>query len=61
MRILEPDRPTDVSREILITIDVPDRYVEIVEMYRSLETGSLIKQIVLFKEMVTRANHRQNP
>ena len=61
MRALEPDKPTEVSREIHITVDVPDRYVEVIEVHRSIETGSVLIQIVLVKEIETPADLRQNP
>ena len=61
MRALEPDKPIEVSCEIYITIDVPDRYVEVVEVHRSIETGSVLIQIVLVKEIETPADLRQNP
>ena len=60
MKALELEKSTEVSREVLITIDVPDRYVEVVEVLRSMETGSVIVQIVLLKEVKTYVDPEQN-
>ena len=61
MRALEPNKPIEVSREIHITVDVPDRCVEVIEVHRSIETGSVLIQIILVKEIETPADLRQNP
>jgi rRNA processing protein Krr1/Pno1 len=60
MRALEPDKPIEVSYEIHITIDVPDRYVEIVEVHQSIETGSVLIQVVLIKAIETHTDPERN-
>ena len=49
MRALEPNKSIEVSRELYITIDIPDRHIDLVEVHRSLETGSVLIQVVMVK------------
>jgi hypothetical protein len=49
MRILEPDKLETACREIQIIIDVPERYVEMVEIHRTSKNGPVIVQVTSAK------------
>jgi hypothetical protein len=60
MRALEPDKPTEVCHEIHIVIDIPDHYIEVIEVHRSIETGSVLVHVILVQEIETHADQRQS-
>jgi hypothetical protein len=60
MRILEPDRPVVGSREVQITIDLSERYAEVVEVHRMTENGLVLVQVTSAKVVEPHADHRQN-
>jgi hypothetical protein len=60
MRALEPDKPTAESHQIQITIHAPECYVEVVEVYRARENGTVFVQVTLAKVIEPHVDHRQN-
>jgi hypothetical protein len=61
MTVIEPDTPATGRREIQITIDVPERYVEVVEVHRADENGLVFVQVTSAKVIEPQADHGQNP
>lgn len=60
MKILGPDKLGTACREIQIIIDVPDRYVEVVEVHRASENGPVIVQVTSAKVIEPNADSRQD-
>ena len=59
MRILESNDITTEFHEIYITIDVPDRYAEMVEIYREGENGPGFVQVTSVKMIETHVGFDQ--
>jgi len=61
MRIVEPDTPATGRYETQITIDLPERCVEWVEIHRSAETGLVFVQVTVVRVMDSSVSHKRNP
>jgi hypothetical protein len=60
MTVIEPDTRAAEHREIQVTIDVSDRYVEVVEVRRAGETGLVFVQVTSAKVIEPQADHGRN-